>query len=122
MKLPITKLAELYFVLKDLETKPFENYSTSYRVFRNLEMLRPFGERYMKEMQEEAQKMQSNITEENQEILAAQANALIFQKWATAGEAEEIALKTLDLSSEKLPLTPAQLGVLFPILENIDDL
>ena len=120
MKLPITKLAELYFVLKELERTPFENYSTSYRIFRNLEMIRPYGERYMEEMKTEAQKIEPNITEENQEILAAQANAIIFQKWTEAGETEDLPLKTLNFSKEKLPLTPAQLGVLAPILEDLD--
>lgn len=114
MNLPISKLAQMYFALKAFENQSFENYKLSYRIFRNLELLRPIGERYMKEMQDARGEREMNDSE------ITQLDYQIFLKWEQSGETEELELKKLDFTGEKISMSPAQASVLYPIIENID--
>ena len=114
MVLKISKLAQMYFALKGLESATFENFKNSYRVFRNLEILKPIGEKYFAEI--EAMKVSSDTSQD--ELI--RLDTAVFNKWEISGETEDLPLKMLDFSTEKLAITPAQIGALEQILENLD--
>ncbi len=104
----------MYFALKGLESASFENFNNSYRVFRNLELLKPIGERYFAEIE----KMKGSSEVSQDELV--RLDMAVFHKWDGSGETEDIPLKMLDFSAEKLAITPAQIGALESILENLD--